>query len=161
MFLGESAAMDKEKVGILFIMSIDPKIVSTPFADVEKVSFFQREAEILFSMHTVFRIETIQALTEERRHFAVNLTLTTDDDIELSTLMKGLADYVHASNGWERIGKLLITVGQPKKAEELYHTLLDQTSNLADQGHYYYQLGRIKNDQGDYKEAIRYYENAI
>ena len=55
-----TAAMDPDRVGILFVMTIDPNISGTPFADIKEVSFFQDEAEILFSMHTVFRIDTIK-----------------------------------------------------------------------------------------------------
>ena len=161
MIFAENAAMDKDRIGILFIMSIDPTLVSTPFADVQRVSFFQEEAEILFSMHTVFRIQAINPMNQARRHFEVNLNLTTDDDTQLRTLMEQFDDDIQTSNGWERMGRLLITVGQPNKAEELYRTLLDQTSNLSEQGQYYHQLGYIKDEQGDYKEALRHYDRAL
>jgi hypothetical protein len=48
---------NQDMVGILFVMTIDPSKSTTPFASITDVSFYQsREDEVLFSMHTVFRI---------------------------------------------------------------------------------------------------------
>jgi hypothetical protein len=49
-------------VNILFQMTIDPSISSAPFASIQDVSFFPMEEEILFSMHTVFRISEINTI---------------------------------------------------------------------------------------------------
>ena len=144
-----SAALDQDRLGILFVMTIDPKISGTPFADIQEVSYYQDEAEILFSMHTVFRIDTIQQMDKKRGPVQVNLTLTDDEDKQLKDLMKQLDGDVGSSSGWERMGRLLLEVGQPEKAEELYHTLLEQT-RASDQEW-----------QGDYPEVLlehsRYY----
>ena len=156
-----SATLDEDRVGILFVMTIDPQISATPFADIKEVSYYGDEAEILFSMHTVFRIDTIHQMDEIGGHVQVHLILTVDEDKQLNDLMKQLDDEVGASNGWERMGRLLLEVGQPEKAEELYHTLLEQTSDQGRQGHYYHQLGYIKNEQGDYQEAVSFYKRAL
>lgn len=81
----ESSAMDRDKVGILFVISIDSTIVSAPFADTRGVSFFAGEAETLFSMLTVFRIHTTKPMDAGGRPFEIYLNLTNDDDIELRT----------------------------------------------------------------------------
>ena len=156
-----AAATDQDRVGILFVMTIDPKICATPFADIREVSYYGDEAEILFSMHTVFRIDTIKQMDKEGGYVQINLILTTDEDRQLNDLMKQLADDLGSLSGWERMGSLLLQVGQPEKAEELYHTLLEQTSDQEDQARYYHQLGHIKNQQGDYQEALSFYERAI
>ena len=156
-----TAAMDPDSVGIFFVMTIDPNISGTPFADIKKVSYFQDEAEVLFSMHTVFRIDAINQMDKKGGHVQVNLILTVDEDEQLSDVMKQLNGDVASSSGWERMGRLLLEVGQPEKAEELYHTLLEQTSDREDQGRYYHQLGCIKDAQGDYPEALSFYERAL
>lgn len=47
-------------------MNIDPSISSIPFASLDKFSCFQeKEKEILFSMHTVFRINGIKPLDDD------------------------------------------------------------------------------------------------
>ena len=156
-----TAAMDQDRVGILFVMTIDPNISSSPFADIQSSSYFKKEAEILFSMHTVFRIGTIGSMDERKRLVEVNLTFTADDDMQLRALTDQLGDKIRTLHGWDRMGHLLIDVGQPNKAEELYHTLLEQSSDPEDQGRYFHQLGYIKNLQGDYQEALSLYERAL
>jgi hypothetical protein len=49
-------------VGILFIMKIDPAQSTSPFASIGDVSYFQGEDEVLFAMHTVFRINDIRPM---------------------------------------------------------------------------------------------------
>ena len=156
-----TATTDPDRVGILFVMTIDPNISGTPFADIKEVSYFQDEAEILFSMHTVFRIDTIKQMDTKGGHVQVNLILTVDGDEQLNDLMKKMDGDVASLSGWERMGALLLEVGQPEKAEELYHTLLEQTTDRGDQGRHYHHLGYIKDAQGDYPEALSFYERAL
>jgi hypothetical protein len=52
----DSARQDPGITGILFRMEIDSSTSSTPFASVSDISPYNDEEEILFSMHTVFRI---------------------------------------------------------------------------------------------------------
>ena len=56
-------------VGILFVITIDPKIASTPFADITGGSQFGREAAILFTAHTVFQLADVKILDEVRNLF--------------------------------------------------------------------------------------------
>ena len=161
MVFAEDATKSIDKVGILFVMITDPNISSTPFADIQSSSYFQDEAVILFSMHTVFRIGTIRSMDDRKRLFEVNLTFTADDDMQLRALTDQLSDASRALRGWERMGHLLIEIGQPKKAEELYYALLEQRSDLEDKGRYYQQLGYIADQQGNYSEALSFYERSL
>ena len=53
----QDALTNVEVVGVLFVMAIDPTQSNTPFASITGVSYFEEEEdEVLFSMHTVFRI---------------------------------------------------------------------------------------------------------
>ena len=54
-------------VGVLFQITIDSSISSTPFANVRGVSYFQDEEEILFSMHSIFRIGQIKQINGNDR----------------------------------------------------------------------------------------------
>ena len=80
----------------------------------------------------------------------MNLILTVDEDRQLNDHMKQLDGGVGSASIWERIERLLLQVGQPEKAKDLYHTLVEQTSDQGDQGHYYHQ-------QGDYAEGLPFY----
>ncbi|CAF2736515.1 unnamed protein product [Rotaria sp. Silwood2] len=150
-----------DMVGILFQISVDPSISSAPFASIREVSDIKTEEEILFSMHTVFRIGDIQKIDNQHPLYQVNLELTSDDDEQLRKLTEYIREEAAGPTGWTRLGNLLLKIGQFNKAEELYTALLDQTSDESERQHYYHQLGCIKGRQGDYEKAIRYYERTL
>ncbi|CAF1358511.1 unnamed protein product [Adineta steineri] len=155
------ASTNPDMVGILFIMSIDPCIKSTPFASIKENSYFKEEDEILFSMHTVFRVGAIKQMDNEHQLYQVELQLTSDDDQQLRLLTDRIREEAGGSTGWKRLGSLLITIGQFNKAEELYDVLLQQTSAEDEKVFYYNQLGYIKRRHGDYEKAIWYHEQGL
>ncbi|CAF1462350.1 unnamed protein product [Adineta steineri] len=159
-FAGRASA-EPNKVGIFFIMSIDPCLKSTPFASIKEVSYFKEEEEILFSMHTVFRVNAIKQMDKKNQLYQVELELTSDDDQQLRVLTDRIRKEAGGGTGWQRLGQLLLKIGQFNEAEELYNVLLEQTSDESVKQHYYNQLGCVKNHQGDYQKAIWYYEKAL
>ncbi|CAF0993817.1 unnamed protein product [Rotaria sordida] len=74
------AAFDANSVGILFIMNIDTAICtasSTPFVNVKDIGFFDdKEEEILFSTHTLFRIDRIERIEDKHTDRLWQVTLT-------------------------------------------------------------------------------------
>ena len=158
--LARSAVDDTSMYGILFAMTIDSTITSTPFANIKEDSYFETEDEVLFSMHSVFRIGQIKSIDHHDRLFEVQLTLTADDDEQLRKLTDRFEEEGQNIAAWTRIGNLLIQVGQLSKAEELFVTLSEQKSKQGARAIYYHQLGCIKTEQGHYNEALRYVEQA-
>ena len=148
-------------VGILFKMTIDTSISSAPFAAVEDIAEYHMEKEILFSMHTVFRIGEVNRIDKTKRLYEVDLQLTADDDEQLRNLMKILRRNTSGSSGWSRLGGLLIAIGQFDKAEEVYKTLLEQTSDDKRKSIFYSCLGDIKTQKGEYDEALDYYKKGL
>ncbi|CAF0913470.1 unnamed protein product [Adineta steineri] len=155
-------ATNPDLVGVLFVMTINPTNSTTPFACVSDVSHFHIEDEVLFSMHTVFRIGDIQPMDENNHLYQVNLILTNDNDQDLRTLTDQFQQEIFPDEeGWHRLGLLLIKMSQFIKAEEIYQVLLHQTTNESDKALIYYQLGCIKYNQGEYQKALCYYEKAL
>jgi tetratricopeptide (TPR) repeat protein len=151
-----------DSVGVLFILHINPSIDATPFAKVENIGYFSEEKEILFSMHSVFRIRRMKKIDENDCLWQVELTLTSEKDPQLNVLTEHMRKETSSSDqGWHRLGKLMITLGEFNKAEELYNILLEQTSNERDKGFLFYQLGWIKDNQGNNAEAIEFYEKSL
>ena len=148
-------------VGVLFIMNIDPSMSATPFANVRNVSAYQTEEEILFSMHSIFRIGLAKQIDGNNRLWQVDLTLTSDKDPQLHVLTKRMQKETSGSTGWLRLGKLMLKLGHFNKAEELYELLLKQTTDEREKAFIYCQLGWTKDDQGKYLEAIAYYQKSI
>ncbi|CAF1401652.1 unnamed protein product [Adineta steineri] len=155
-------ATNPDLVGILFVISINPADSTTPFASVSDVSHFQIEDEVLFSMHTIFRIGDIKSMDENNDLYQVNLTLINDSDHDLHTLTDRIRQETFPdSKGWYRLGELLTKMGQSNKAQEVYEVLLRQATTESDKASIYYQLGWIKYNQGEYQEALIYYEKSL
>jgi hypothetical protein len=141
-------------VGVLFVMKIDPSIFTTPFANVANVSFFKGEEEILFSMHSVFRVGQVKKIDKNDRLWQMDLTLTGDNDPQLHALTECIREETFPGyKGWYRLGQLMIKVGQFNKAEELYEILFKQTTNEGEEARLFYQFGHIKDNQGMQKRS--------
>ncbi|CAF3430159.1 unnamed protein product [Rotaria socialis] len=151
-----------EYIGVLFEITINPSVPSTPFAQIDNVSYYQgSEEEILFSMHSVFRIGEFRQL--EKCVWQVELTLTEDTDPQLCILMKRVREKVAGSTGWHRLGKLLLKTGNFDKAEEVYLVLLEETpiSNCKEVSFLRNQPGLVKVNKAEFDDAIQYYEKSI
>ena len=157
----KNASRKTDMVGVLFQMFVDPSVSSAPFAAIREVSCYKKEEEILFSLHTVFRIREIKEIDSDSPLYQVNLQLTSDDDPQLRTLTERIRQETSSSTGGQRLGKLLIKIGKFEEAENLYQTLLDQTTSEDDKAHYYNQLGYVTNYRHHYERAILYYEKAL
>ncbi|CAF1240617.1 unnamed protein product [Rotaria sordida] len=154
--------LDSDLIGVLFIMTIDPSLSSTPFASIKNVSCYQTEREILFSMHSVFRIGHVKQIEHDNdRLWQIELKLTSDDDHQRHDLTERIRNDTSWLTGWHRLGRFLIMIGQFIKAEDLYKILFQQSDNEAEQAHIMHHLGVIKDGQGDYEMAIYFYEKSL
>jgi hypothetical protein len=156
------AIVNPDLIGIFFVMTINPSKSTTPFAFINNVTNFEGKDEVLFSIHTVFRIREIESMGENNRLFQINLTLTSDTDEDL----RAITDFIHEetfpnSKGWDRFGQLLIKMNRLDKAQQIYEIMLEETINENEKANIYYQFGRIKENQTAYKEAITFYEKSI
>ena len=150
-----------DMANILFVMHIDSSIQSTPFANIKDVSSFKGEDELLFSMHSVFRIGQIKKLVGTSIIWEVELTFTSDNDPQLGALTEQMQEQTDISyTGWHQLGKLLMSLAQFDKAKELHELLLKQTNDQGEKAHLSHQLGWINMNQGEYTEAGEYYKKA-
>jgi tetratricopeptide (TPR) repeat protein len=148
-------------VGVLVVMKIDPSISATPFANIRNSSYYQGEEEIIFSMHSVFRIVQVQQTDKNDCLWQLDLTLTGDNDRQLHALTERIREEMRGSTEWFRLGQIMISLGQFNKAEDLYEILLKQSTNDGEKAHLFSQLGWAKTGQGNYPEAIESYEKAL
>jgi tetratricopeptide (TPR) repeat protein len=144
-------------------MKIDPSISVTPFANIGNVGYYKEdEKSILFSTHSVFRIGQVKQIEKNNnRLWQVELTLTDDRDPDLQVLTKRIQEETEGSTGWFRLGRLMMTVAQFDKAQQVFEMILDRTTDENEKGQIYYYLGRIKEEHGKYTEAITYYEKSL
>jgi tetratricopeptide (TPR) repeat protein len=162
LMFAESNRDNPNLVGILFVMTIDPSQSTTPFASITDVSHYGgQEDEVLFSMHSVFRIRDIKSIGENDRLYQVDLTLTNDNDRDLRALTDRMEEELKGSTGWDRLGSLLIKMKQSEKAKQVYEILLQQTTDQRERATFYNHLGLAKYNQGEYKEALALYEKSL
>ncbi|CAF3313732.1 unnamed protein product [Rotaria socialis] len=162
-FVQGALQKNEDVVGVIFIMKIDPSRMSssiTPFAMIHDHSAVPSEQEILFTMHTVFRVAEIKQMATNSRLWKVQLTITDDNDPQLSALTNRIKEEI-SGRGWQRMGQLMLTVGHLDQAEELYNELLENASNDSDKVHIYDQLGWLKDNQGKYPEALEFYGKGL
>ncbi|CAF0955186.1 unnamed protein product [Rotaria sordida] len=169
-FAREGASKNSDMVGILFIMTIDPDVCTKskiPFADVSQVGFFEgQEAEILFTTHTIFRIDKIQQIHDDHtdRLWKVHLTLVGNDNHELNTLIAHVREDINLKapiRGWSQLAFILIKVGEPAKAEKLCKILLQNASTDKERSDYNQKLGWAYNYMGEYSKALSSHERAL
>ncbi|UJR26872.1 hypothetical protein I4U23_008183, partial [Adineta vaga] len=93
------ALNNPDLTAILFEMHINPSISTTPYAPLDNLSYFaDSEKEILFSMHTIFRIRQCQQL--EERLWKVQLELTSDNDEHLVQITERMRTEITGGTDW-------------------------------------------------------------
>jgi tetratricopeptide (TPR) repeat protein len=155
LLFAESILGNSDMVGILFKITIDPSISYTPYAFISSVSNHIAEEEILFSMHSVFRIGEIEKIDNNDRLYEVELKLITDDDQQLRILTNLIKEKTYSKGkGWYRMSMFLISLGQYQQAEDVCMTAQEELYDDTEKMDLYNILGRIKCDQGDYEKAL-------
>ncbi|CAF4564716.1 unnamed protein product [Rotaria socialis] len=144
-------------------MTIDPTKISTsitPFAMIDEQTAITSEQEILFTMHTVFRVGEIKQMAENSRLWEVQLTITDESDPQLAALTDHVKQEI-CSEGWYQMGQLMLQVGHFAQAEELYKELLANASDDSDRAYVYHHIGYLKAGQGEYQQAATFYEKSL
>lgn len=156
--------VNNSNVGIVFVMTIDPSLCkSTPFIQVNDTGYYKsKEEEIIFSTHTIFRIGRIEQMKEgDGRLWRIYLTLTSNEDTDLTRIIESKRRELAGINPKCRLGQLMILVGQPDKAKKFYERLLQKADNEGDQAYYNHQLGGACAAMGEPENAIEHYKKAL
>jgi hypothetical protein len=75
-----------DTVIVLFVITIDPAVSTTPYGNIREESATSKESEILYFMHRVFRIESIDSVPKKTGIYRVQLKLTSDNDRQMRCL---------------------------------------------------------------------------
>ncbi|CAF1541715.1 unnamed protein product [Adineta ricciae] len=162
LFFPKSNLGNPNLIAILFAIKIDPRQSTVSFASIRGISAIPEENEILFSMHSVFRIDDIKVISENERLFEVNLTLTSDNDEPLNKLTEQIRkESCPEADEWDRLSSVLIKLKQNNKATEIHEMLLQRSMKNSEKALIYNRLSLIKSNLGKYKEAIRYSKKAL
>ncbi|CAF1320978.1 unnamed protein product [Rotaria sordida] len=149
------------KTSVLFNMEVDPTLTSAPFVSLNNISHCkEKEKEILFSMHTVFQI--VQVKEDNDHIWKINLKSVSNNNLQITRLTEHIRREIGEGITIDRLGRLMITLGELVKAEAIYELLREITpeSDKKIVAWIHNQLGYIKYKQEKYSEAKASYENA-
>lgn len=163
-FRAESSAASDKLVGILFEITVDSNIDDIPFASIDSQSAFgSDEAEILFSINTIFRIGQIEYL--DSNLYRIHLTLIQNNDQEMQKLTQYLQDEIHRHNDpLLCFGQLLLRMQEWTKAKEIYDILLKkylEHHSEINTSHCYHQLGYIHYQFDQFETALDYLRKSL
>ncbi|CAF0773007.1 unnamed protein product [Adineta ricciae] len=150
---------DPDSVQTIFTMSINFKQSATSFASISTISHYPDENELLLSMLSVFRIQDIRPMDTDSRVYKVILTFIDNNDSELSALTKSTREQKFPNiKRYNRMVLILIQTSQLDQADKTCQSLLNRTAAENELVVIYDQLGRIRNDQEQYEETIKFYD---
>ncbi|CAF3967619.1 unnamed protein product [Adineta steineri] len=131
--------INSDLIGILFVMTIDSSLTSTPFVNIRDDL---TKGEVLLSIHSIFHIGEIQQIsTNNNRLWQVELTLVNKNDLKLDVLNKRILDETISSRkGWCRLSELLIKQNQFNKAQQVCDIAMTQTDDENEKAFFYYQF---------------------
>ncbi|CAF1412457.1 unnamed protein product, partial [Rotaria sordida] len=104
---------------ILFMIEIDPRLPTKPFADIDGISFYPYEQEILFMLGSIFRIDKIES-DEENKLSIINMSLCSEDDFELKELFAYLKEDIGEEASMITLGNILLQMGEYDKGERIF-----------------------------------------
>ena len=159
----EGALTNPQMMGVVFVMTVNAHRSNTPFASVMGVGCYgEQEQEILFSMHTVFRIGRIKSFNDNPRLLQVELTMTNDKDTDLCQLIDRIREETFPKeDGWFRLALVLKKMGESANAQQLFEVLLKRATENSARARIHHQIGIITGELGKYREAITYYVKSI
>ena len=150
-----------DNAGVIFELHIDPTIKGVPFADISMMSAHQEESEILFSMHSVFRIGNIELKYESTDIWEVTLTMTADTNPQLAALTDSIREETKSFDGWYRLGIILLKLAKHESAQMLWNNLLQEADSDEKQSYCYLHLGNLCEQSGSYSEALSNHQKVL
>ena len=147
---------DPDMTAILYVIHVDLALISTPIAYLdEHFSHFRDEQEYLWGMNAVFRIAQIREM--HNRPCEVVLKMTSSNDVQLKQLTDHLRKEVGLSSGLQRLGNLMIEMGEWDKAKDIYETILREQESP----YIMHQLGFIAHRMNDFNTALMHYRQVL
>ncbi|CAF5040550.1 unnamed protein product [Rotaria sp. Silwood1] len=149
---------------VLFEINIETTKCKRPFCNIKNFSYFQDEEEVLFSMATVFRIQSIQK-SDSTNIWNVKLILNGEEDEELNVLKEHMENDLHFDkpSNLHTLGTIMLAMGEYDKAKQYSLMFIDDTEqeNVSSMIQVYMDLGQVYDNQGDFDAALIYYDKAL
>ena len=162
-FIHRRLIVHPDRIGILFEIALDRRLCNGkyPFALLKDMN----NDQICFDVNTIFRLIEIDRITDSSSSiWIVRLILPRDDEVQLSPFRVLLrSDELHA-NPLPFLAKLLMDMGEYRRAEQCFLAFLQDPSILSQPRRLtrvQNGLGGISMHRGDYGKALEYYQKAL
>ncbi|CAF3751291.1 unnamed protein product [Rotaria sordida] len=160
-FIPSIPAANKEK--ILFEIDIDPSIKNVkPYANISSYSYFQTEAEVLFMLGSIFKI---QSVTKQDDISIINIRLENEYDPELKQLSDYMKHNLDETPSFVTLGDLLLRMAEYDKALRCYERVLKELDgkdqNTIQAAQCFTGIGRAANFVKKYDLSIKYHKKAL
>ncbi|CAF3732894.1 unnamed protein product [Rotaria sp. Silwood1] len=162
-FIPSIPTANKEK--ILFEIDIDPLVKNVkPYANISSYSYFQTEAEVLFMLGSIFKI---QSITKQDDVSIINIRLESEYDAELKQLSDYMKHNLDETPSLVTLADLLLRMAEYDKALKCYERVLkeldDKDKNTVQAARCFTgnSIGRVANFVKKYDLSIEYHEKAL
>ena len=152
------ALHDRNKVSILMEITVNNNTM-VPVANITNLSAYEAEKEWLFSMGSVFRIGSIECLSEGI--WVVPLTLTDDENRNLSDLKQHFKRSMADTNVCSNFARLMYQLAAWRKSEYFYLMALETETTWQRRSVLFNNLAMVKDELKLYDEALAYYHKSL
>jgi len=145
---------------VLFEIHADPKTVTTkPFADISKHSEFTGEAEILFMLGSIFRLQSIKH-NDKDDVWIIRMTFCNDDEHDLKKVLMSMKQEIgNGETNLHILGKILWDMGKLELAEKYFIRLLNELPP-SDSLHVslYKNLAKLASQTGNFDMSMQWHQ---
>ena len=151
-----------ELTNILLEISVNFRNASKPFADIQHLSAFAEEAEILFMFGAVFRIDDI-SFDEKDQLWKAKFTLCGDNDEDMKKFKSTLKEEMDGKHPLIAIGKYLVQMQKYEDAEDHFLQMIDENvlKNPFDLADCHLNLAQVWNLKANHSSAIEHLQHAM
>ncbi|CAF3666594.1 unnamed protein product [Rotaria sp. Silwood1] len=142
---------------VLFKIDIDPNLNIRQYGDIQDISAYRDEKELLFIPGTIFQIKNVSKAND----YFIELKLCSENDKEIHDIISKWKQYIESKLNQSYLYWFVEETDKLNHAEQYYRLVLKYLpKNDPFISYSYHGLGNIYKKNGKYAEAITYYTEA-
>ncbi|CAF1103961.1 unnamed protein product [Didymodactylos carnosus] len=149
---------------VVFKYIVNTNIITKPYALLKNKSYYFDEDEVLFSIGTIFRIDSVEQSLSNNNQWDVTLTLAANADDEIQKELNFYIDQIHSTPTLLLLGDYLADIAHDYPKAEYYYRLFLEDQSIDDDYHKimaHIKIGLIYVQKGEYATAIDTYETSL
>jgi tetratricopeptide (TPR) repeat protein len=146
---------------VLFDIEADPRLDGVkPFANINSLSYFCGEKEVLMTIGSIFRLINI---FQEDGVWIIQMKMCSDHDHDLKSTFEHIKnEYGPGDTTLLSFGHVLVDMGKFNEAEKYFTRLLNELpSDHKDIAHCYHSLGGVAQEKGDYESSLEWHHKSL